>query len=520
MNMRFNYSDGTWEDKAVKMTKLRDASSVQSYPNYAGYWYIGGWQKIKNVNNVATAVAGEPNLVYVKIDMDATKKLDSVRMGYKVDWGTDGLYIYSITTIPMSNDELQAGIEEARSLVAADEYGIAGYVDEENIEVAQAAAQYVYELEERYAAKASDYTDIFEIEKQAVAQRPKMIDISALYNNDIIVTAGDTANLKKEGIYESSKIPETGIITLEPASNEGFDNGETGRSFKISGLTAGKNDSVLLSRVGTEISTGDKILKKIAFAFDTATTGTVQATIKYADGTSETLIAPVYDRDFYSTAQINPHSTVSQAQWNAESGAYEAASSMNYILSSFVEPTYMKAIESVIVANVNSYEVSMLAMTAVPYTNTELIDLWDTMELELVNSGNTVTADNAEAVIKGTAAALEMKARYYTMTAEEVSRIEDLKTAAENIQPVREVVFEKPEITIGAETVSTTVSMKNKTNSDENYIVILAAYDVNDSLIKLEMGKAAVLTANTPSAQSTAVTMPVQAKATKYKAFV
>ncbi len=519
--MRVNYADGTWEDKNIDVRKSRIASEVANYPAYAGYWYIGGYLKIQNNNGVAEQIPGEPHLNYYKIDIDPSKKIDSIRMSYTASWGSTQMYLYAITTMPMSNEELFSGIEQARDLVALDDYGLAGYVTEENVKIAENAAQYVYELEERKAAMSKDYADIFEIAEQATAQLPQMIDISDKFDSDIIVTAGDTQKATKDtGIYESSKIPETGVVELSPAGDGQYDNGEAGRTFMISGTRSGENDSAALNRVGTTFEIGDKILKKIAFAIDSEVVSTIKVTVNYTDNTSETLLAPVYDRDFWSTSQINPYFAVSQAQWNTETGAYEATTTNNFIVSSVIEPTQMKKISSVTVSKEIDSDVYMLAMTVVPYTNDELIGMWDAMEIELAESHEQITEDNAQAVYQGAVAALEMNDRHYPLTQGDIERIVSLKSSAEDIIFGRMIVFDTPEITIEGDIVSASVTMKNSTQEDQEYVIVIAAYDENGSLLKLVKGADSVLSANTQSEKSETVSMPVDPNAVTYKVLV
>lgn len=520
LTMRINYADGTFENKVIPVKKGRVASDVKNYEYYAGFWYIGGYLRIDNQNGIAKEIPGEPSIVYYGVDLDTSKVLESVSMSYNPSWGADGMTVYAVTTIPMSNKELSDGIEAARQLVAEDNYGIAGYVGEESVETANNAAAYADELVKRHAALASDYEDILKIQEQANLQLPITVDISDKLDSDLIVTDGDTAKASRDtNLYEASNIPENGIITLIPPNNEEYNNEEAGRKFVLSGFSAGQNDSVKLTNNGTEIALGNKVYKKISLAADSANSTSLKLVINYADGTQENILTPVYDNDFYSTPQINAHYSIGKAEYTE--GAYVKASGNNNIVSSIAEPSYMKEIKSITIANTSSYDIYLMAVTAVPYTNKELIDKWDEMEMILVN--DEVTADNAETVYNGTKSAMEMFARHYPSDEETSDRIANLNKSASallNMPEASVIVFNTPEIVIENNTVTAKVTGKNTTSADQKFVVMIAAYNDKGSLISMVKGNDEILSAGTESMESTPVSMNTADGAVTYKVLV
>lgn len=525
------YTDGSKEVTNIRTRTARAAENMKDYSATAGLWELwDGNYAIKNDNGVAVKQDGRyPYIGLLKFNVDPTKVIKEISFVCNDDRNggeVNKLIIYGLTSMTMSNDELKAEIAAAQTTLDAD-----GYTTYKNTELAKAAGSYVYELEARSAAKQSEYTEILAYCTQAAAQEPIYAELA--YDADVIATPGDTASLDitADVVDVCDYIDVNGFVTLKAPGNADYaSDPEIGRKFKLSGLNAGVDDSVSLQNKSYTLNIGGKILNKIAASVyysdgltSAAGSKSCYAVINYSDGTTEELQATVPSTCSYYAGQNYAHISDYAMKWDSDNGKWissgysEGVHSVN-LTSSVFEPSQLKAIDSITFKEQNDF-VAILAVTEVPYTNDEYMDILYAMEDSMDN--DTVTEANAQTVYNGTTAAIEMINRGNLLLAEENERYQSLKSTAEKILygEKGEVVFEKPVITVSDTTVTATAAMKNTTDTDENYILIIAAYNEDNSLVEIKSTTAKTLLKNTEST-SDAVSMTIPTNASYYKAFV
>ena len=518
------YEDGTKEETAVSVKKDRDATNLKDYPATAGYWYIGGWRKIKNENNVATGVAGEPHLNVFKLSADPSKKINTLSLKYKEGWGNTTLTIYAITTLTLSNSEMKTYIDGARSILSED-----GYTTVQNTDTAKTANAYLDELVRRSAVKAADYTDIAAFSSQAEAQ--EIIYSKLPYDTDIFAKAGDTADLDiSQHVMNVSELTDiNGFVTLdkEPADAQ-FTDEELGRKFKIFGAHAGEKDAVSLENKSFTLDTNGKMLKKVAAAIyydpilygNEHENGSIDVTVNYADGTSEIKTLPVYSCSSWFTAQQNANAWTyemkkSDGKWTTQ-GYAEGVAGIKMVSSAF--EVSAKPVKSIQYGASDKF-MAIAAITQVPYTNDELMTTVLDMEDSLTN--DTVTEENAQTVLDGCTAMTELTARGYELPASEAERYERLRVKANRILSHEEAVlsFGTPEVVIGDQTASASAILTNTTDDDADYIMIIAAYDANEALIGIETSGQMSLKSGTKDYRAQ-VSMDKAGGAKTYRAFI
>lgn len=193
---------------------------------------------------------------------------------------------------------------------------------------------------------------------------------------------------------------------------------------------------------------------------------------------------------------------------------------MPNVTSSVIKPSYMKPIDSV-TYGANSEFIALAAVTEIPYTNDEYMNLVLEMEDVLYEVNDEVTEENAQLVFDGCSAVLDLIKRGYDMPAEETERYRKLKVLANNILNGEsgEIIFEKPVITISDDVVKAEAKMKNTTANVADYILILAAYDENGSLVGIKASAQSELAAGTQE-YTESVSMSIAENAVSYKAFV
>lgn len=530
-NAEVKYTDGTKEVSKISARKGRSAATMKDYSCAAGVWQLwSGNFAIKNDNGVAAKQTGRyPHISLFKFPVDSTKVIDEISFVCNDDRNNDEtnkLLIYGITSMTMSNEELKSEIASATEKLELD-----GYTTYENTDMAKKAESYVDELEVRHVEKSEVYPEALAYGSQARAQEPVFAEL--LYDADILAMPGDTASLDiTDDVPDVAElIDDNNVVTLKAPSNEDYgEDPEIGRQFKLNGINAGVNDSVSLQGKDYTLDIGGKILNQISASIyysdglnEAAGSKNVFATINYSDGTSEEVQAAVGSACSWHTGQNFAHVSDYEMRWDEEngkwlSGGYAEGVSTIKIASSVFEPSEMKEIDSITFQKQDDFVV-ILAVTEVPYTNDEYMDIIFTMEDALMEE--EISESNAKTVYDGSVAALDMIARGNLLLAEEKERYQELFDEADVIlNPVpAEVVFENPVITVEGANVTATVEMKNTTANDKNYILIIAAYDSNDSLIGIKSTGAKTLLKETESASDT-VSMPIPSNTSYYKAFV
>ncbi len=542
--IKVNYADGTSETNSFNIGG-RSWQANGSYPNYAGVvmdnvwsWHFATTENSDGKYVVEREDGKSAGLGMFAIDLDATR----VPVSYEFSGKDYPTIIYAITEATMSNADMQAVIEQARTL----EYVSTA----ENAELARKAYSYAEELVKRNVALQSDFEDIAKLVKQAAAQENAYLDITDKLDSDIIVSINDGENTRPSNYSGKDNFliqPIADTIVLNAPSNTTITDYETGSTFKVVGNKGNGNDSVKIASeadngTGVTFNLNGKMLKHISFLIDSAnadginieTGSAAEAIVNYTDGTSEKISTILSKNDTWYTGQQRANIGVKYAHYDSETNTYKDGFNGEYPHSSGATLTAVgfdlggykhadsltgesyssyKTVKSITLlphATANYY---VLAATTQAYSNDVLVEAMKT--IDNVTEVSDVTKDNAQDVINAVNAMEELYKRAY-LSKEEYEGCIPLKDAAEAIQGKTILKF-TPSVDVSGDNAVANLEYTNTTDKAQDYVLIIAAYDSNNKLVGVN-SKNGTAKVNTTDSDSVSIAKP--SNAANYKAFV
>ena len=542
--IKVNYADGT--SKTYNLNVCGRSWQSGSNPNYAGAVMDNVWSY-----NYATTENSDGKYVVERkdgvtaglgmffIDLDTTKVPVSYEFKATSQYSS---IIYAITESTMSNADMRAVIEQARTL----EYVSTA----ENAELARKAYLYAQELVKRNVALESDFEDIAKLVKQAAAQENAYLDITDKLDSDIIVSINDGENTRPSNYSGKDNFliqPIADTIVLNAPSDKSFADYETGSVFKVTGNKGNGNDSIKIASeaaggTGVTFALDGKMLKHISFLIDSANeegidgiTGSgAEAIVNYTDGTSDTISTVLSKTNTWYTGQKRANIGISYAHYDSETKTYKDGFTGDYPHSTGATLTALgfdlggykqkdgltaeaynsyKAVKSITLlphATANYY---VLAATTQAYSNDVLVEAMKT--IDNVTEVSDVTKDNAQDVINAVNAMEELYKRAY-LSKEEYEGCIPLKDAAEAIQGKTILKF-TPSVDVSGDSAVANLEYTNTTDKAQDYVLIIAAYDSNNKLVGVN-SKNGTAKVNTTDSDSVSIAKP--SNAANYKAFV
>lgn len=542
--IKVNYADGTSETNSFNIGG-RSWQANGSYPNYAGVvmdnvwsWHFATTENSDGKYVVEREDGKSAGLGMFAIDLDATK----TPVSYEFSGKDFPSVIYAITEATMSNADMQAVIEQARTL----EYVSTA----ENAELARKAYSYAEELVKRNVALESDFADIANLVKQAAAQENAYLDITDKLDSDIIVSINDGENTRPSNYSGKDNFliqPIADTIVLNAPSNTTLTDYETGSTFKVVGNKGNGNDSVKIASeadngTGVTFNLNGKMLKHISFLIDSAnadginieTGSAAEAIVNYTDGTSEKISTILSKNDTWYTGQQRANIGVKYAHYDSETNTYKDGFNGEYPHSSGATLTAVgfdlggyKHADSLTAEAYNSYKtvksITLLphatanyyvfAATTQAYSNDVLVKAMKA--IDNVTEVGEVTKDNAQAVINAVNAMEELYKRAY-LSKEEYEESIPLKDAAEALQGKTILKF-TPSVDVSGDSAVANLEYTNTTDKAQDYVLIIAAYDSNNKLVGVN-SKNGTAKVNTTDSDSVSIAKP--SNAANYKAFV
>lgn len=542
--IKVNYADGTSETNNINVCGRSWQSS--SNPNYAGVVMDNVWSY-----NFATTESSDGKYIVERkdgvtaglgmfvIDLDTTKTPVSYEFKATSQYPT---IIYAITESTMSNDDMQAVIEQARTLE---------YVStDEDAELARTAYLYAQELVKRNVALESDFKDIANLVKQADGQENAYLDITDKLDSDIIVSINDGENTRPSDYSGKDNFliqPIADTIVLNAPSNTTLTDYETGSTFKVVGNKGNGNDSVKIASeadngTGVTFNLNGKMLKHISFLIDSAnadginieTGSAAEAIVNYTDGTSEKISTILSKNDTWYTGQQRANIGVSYAHYDSETNTYKdgvenkpehstgaTLTALGFDLGGYTQADSLtaeaynsyKTVKSITLlphATANYY---VLAATTQAYSNDVLVKAMKA--IDNVTEVSDVTKDNAQTVINGVDAMEELYKRAY-ISKEEYEDCVSLKDAAEALIGKTILKF-TPSVDASGDNAIANLEYTNTTDTAQDYILIIAAYDSSNRLVGINSKNG---TANVNTVDSDSVSIAKPSGAASYKAFV
>lgn len=543
--VKVNYADGTSKINDMRLAGYQWLQNGEC-PKFAGYVInkstYNRHEATEQNSEGKYIVKAVPNsydgLGMFAIDLDATK----VPVSYEFSGKDYPTIIYAITESTMSNADMQAVIEQARTL----EYVSTA----ENAELARKAYSYAEELVKRNVALQSDFEDIAKLVKQAAAQENAYLDITDKLDSDIIVSIKDGENTRPSDYSGKDNFliqPIADTIVLNAPSDKSFADYETGSVFKVTGNKGNGNDSIKIASeaaggTGVTFALDGKMLKHISFLIDSANeegidgiTGSgAEAIVNYTDGTSDTISTVLSKTNTWYTGQKRANIGISYAHYDSETktykdgftgdyphstgatltalgfdlGGYKQADALN--AESYSAYKTVKSITLLPHATANYY---VLAATTQAYSNDVLVEAMKT--IDNVTEVSDVTKDNAQDVINAVNAMEELYKRAY-LSKEEYEGCIPLKDAAEAIQGKTILKF-TPSVDVSGDNAVANLEYTNTTNKAQDYVLIIAAYDSNNKLVGVN-SKNGTAKVNTTDSDSVSIAKP--SNAANYKAFV
>lgn len=543
--VKVNYADGTSEINDMRLAGYQWLQNGEC-PKFAGYVInkstYNRHEATEQNSEGKYIVKAVPNsydgLGMFAIDLDATK----VPVSYEFSGKDYPTIIYAITESTMSNADMQAVIEQARTL----EYVSTA----ENAELARKAYSYAEELVKRNVALQSDFEDIAKLVKQAAAQENAYLDITDKLDSDIIVSIKDGENTRPSDYSGKDNFliqPIADTIVLNAPSDKSFADYETGSVFKVTGNKGNGNDSIKIASeaaggTGVTFALDGKMLKHISFLIDSANeegidgiTGSgAEAIVNYTDGTSDTISTVLSKTNTWYTGQKRANIGISYAHYDSETKTYKDGFTGDYPHSTGATLTALsfdlggykqadalnaesysayKTVKSITLLPHATADYYVLAATTQAYSNDVLVEAMKT--IDNVTEVSDVTKDNAQDVINAVNAMEELYKRAY-LSKEEYEGCIPLKDAAEAIQGKTILKF-TPSVDVSGDNAVANLEYTNTTDKAQDYVLIIAAYDSNNKLVGVN-SKNGTAKVNTTDSDSVSIAKP--SNTANYKAFV
>ena len=536
-----NYKDGTSETVNVFISGfgwgfVNDSDILNRvYPALAGGMFLSynSYQTIKNENDDYYTVSGKTDVyggvnVY-SVKLDSTKEVESYTFGPDINYET---VIHAVTEVTMDNDAMKKVIAQAKELEHIS--------TQEDAELAETAYCYAKELDRRHAVRYADNAWLDDLITQAKAQNNIYLDLSELQDADLMISIEEGNNTRPADYTGRDDFLYRGMpqyIEMSAPTNPDHLDSETGAKFMLSGAyNTNGNDSVTIYKNGSDVefNMDGKMLSHVSFLIDcidqsvSADTGAVgTAVINFTDGTAKEVNITISRGDSWYSGQKRAHYIINYAHYDSETGKYadgklsDRTDSTGAFLTAFgIDIPEKKTVSSITLKASEICTYSILAVTAIPVQNDELINkLYDFLDMGLVDA-DEVTAQNAPEVIEGVNAIEELYKRRYTLiTEDDLNAYLPLRDAAYAYSVEDDVLKFTPSITVGQSTVTAGLSMINTTQENKNYVLIIAAYDSNNQLVGLNATEQKVLGSMTYNG-SDSISINIPENAATYKAMV
>ena len=408
------YTDGTVDTPTIIIKNKAQIVSGSEPENYVGcidatQTTMGnlGWRYAMNENGTIVQSASSDGLPFYAIDVDETKTIESIKIA-----NTDSYQVayYAIGGTVMSNAELLEHIG------TAEEYD---EVTDENKYAVITAKAYADELIERNAASESDFEKIYTLynsigDNEEVPTEAPSEDNGAVYQLDL----SDKFNYSNWGIEGETVTTDTfedaakgGFIFADANSmkNSFAVNDEMTFTFDTATASANVNNFYRAADDETAVFTGHAPYAKTVYmgvTLYTNSTATISPVITYTDGTTVVKTITVKNK-----AQIvsgsEPENYVGcidasktdfgNIGWRYaknENGTIVQSASSDGLPFYAIDVDETKIIESIKIANTDSYQVAYYAVGGTVMSDNELLTYVKTVE-----AYDSVSADNADSII-------------------------------------------------------------------------------------------------------------------------
>ncbi len=423
------YTDGTVDTQTIFVQNKAQIAAGSEPASYAGCLDATkvdfgnmGWKYANNVDGVITASASSDGLSFYAIDVDETKTIESIAIAnsdsYQVAY-------YAIGGTVMSNAELLAYVENVKAYDAV--------TDENKAEIITAKA-YADELIERNAVSESDVEKINTLYAGIEGEEPTDAptntpseEIENVYQLDL----SDKFNYSNWGIEGETVTSETFInaakggfiFATANSMKDSFKlNDEMTFTFDTNTASANVNNFYRAGATETAVFTGYAPFTKTVYMGVTLYTNSsahISPVITYTDGTVDTQtifvqnkaqIAAGSEPASYAGCIDATQVDFGNMGWKCaknDNGTIVQASSSDGLPFYAIDVDETKTIESIAIANTDSYQVAYYAIGGTIMSNAELLANVDgAKDIDLVR-----TAADAETVKKAWACAKELDRR-------------------------------------------------------------------------------------------------------------
>lgn len=481
----------------------------------------------------------------LSLDVDNTKKAESLTLKVYNENNDQGYFVYAITEEPVKNEVLSSYIDTVseKNIITSD--------DKAKLEK---ALFYAEELDARGVVTYEESTTTLAKQiKQYNAQGNRFIDISENYNFDVIGTIGDAVAEDYTngyevnnffGVMKAEKLPTDGMLSIGKVDVEsledvtqnwnsvmGTTNGTVTAKFDTDTYAGGKDDSVLVDKeyafnlgnnytddlyvfMGTTGANGANMSYRIDYTDGTSTVVDGQKVTNY----QSTRYSKVNDF-YYVTALTGGYGNnlVRGEDGKLVAGSTSSNSGIYAVALGIASDKVAKSVTFKPSTGKDAYFI--LAVTAEAKTFEEL---QEDMKACTVTGISDITILNAPTVIDAADAAIRLDAADAGFEVD-VEKWNDMKLAAQmvmNGEEVSNILKYTPVITIDEnKNAVANVEMMNTTADDDNYVLIIAAYGENNKLLGAVIGDDKVLSKDTISSKDS-ISMQAVNGVVKYKVFV
>ena len=546
MAYTLTYSDGTTKTESnhnsqaahyVLYNKIADTPRLISFSE--------NYKRAEVVDSKITEGSAIRMMYVLSLDVDSTKKAESLTLKVYNENNDQGYFVYAITEEPVKNEVLSSYIDvvSKKDIITAD--------DKAELEK---ALFYAEELDERGAVSYEENTLVLAKQiKQYNAQGSRFIDISENFNFDVFGAIGDTVSEDYIngyevnnffGVMKAEKLPTDGMLSIGKVDVEsledvtqnwnsvmGTTNGEVTAKFDTDTYAGGKDDSVLVDKEYT-FDLGNHYTDDLyVFMGTTGANGAnMSYQIDYTDGTStvvdgqkvtnyqSTRYSKVNDF-YYVTAMTGGYGNnlVRGEEGKLVAGSTSSNSGIYAVALDIASDKVAKSVTFKPSTGKDAYFI--LAVTAEAKTFEEL---QEDLNACTVTGICDITILNAPTVIDAADAAIRLDAADAGLEVD-VKKWNDMKLVAQmvmNGEDVLNILKYVPVITIDENNNAVAnVEMMNTTADDDNYVLIIAAYGENNKLLGAVAGDDKVLSRDTISSKDS-ISMQAIDGVIKYKVFV
>lgn len=552
INITVKYSDNTELKQTLKIRCKNQATyNIAEYPYIVGIRHIA-WQNLQKNTSGVLATGKDVNnwndnsngLVMYKLDLDKDKIPVSITFE---NASTRPVFVYDVAQVPVTYTEMKTALE------AGIENGVLTSEDEAKAEL---LAKYKSTLVEYGVCEATDYPEVEVYTKQADAQKTSYVDLTEYLNADLMVKAGDTYEenntLARETVlFDGSNL--TGTLTVNTAPSKSYapdaDQNEIGRTYKLSGAYNGKgNDVVQVKKDDENVKTVTiampetiRTVKGIGVILDCYTgaggaedatksyAAKVPVTVNYEGGTSEDVTVNLLSSEGYHYSKFYANAGKT-GRMDLETGTIgnskngQSGFNSPFFYSSNVEFDTEKTVESLTFKSISGCDYNIIAISQFVQSNAELQGIVDSYSENESITGITevseVTEENADDVIKFFGSIVELTNRGFAGFEDDVESFESLVARAKALKNGDTGFTATVTIDEDGSNQKATFTMSNLTDSDQTYVLVIAAY-VGNKLVGVEASnEVKKVTAGTTDVTDSISMAKSTESGVTYKAFV